>query len=161
MIAIRAAEFPRDVPVARRLFGEYADELGIDLGFQDFEAELASLPGKYVPPRGRLLLAWEGDEAAGCIAMRPVDGSTCEMKRLYVRPAQRARRLGRALVERVCAEARASGYRRIVLDTLPQMGPAIRLYSALGFRPIAPYVFNPIEGALFLGLELGDLQTTV
>lgn len=153
-IEIRPAEVPRDVPVVRDLFREYANGLGIDLAFQDFEAELASLPGRYAPPRGRLLLAWRDGEALGCVALRPIDTQACEMKRLYVRPAARAHRLGRRLAERVCAEARAAGYRRMCLDTLPDMLPAIRLYSALGFVPIAPYVFNPIEGALFLGLDL-------
>lgn len=154
MIEIRAARLPEDVPVVRRLFRQYADGLGIDLGFQDFEAELASLPGKYAPPKGRLMLAWNGAEAVGCVALRPVDGEACEMKRLYVQPEVRVRQLGRRLAERICDEARQAGYRRMCLDTLPTMTSAIRLYTALGFRPIAPYVFNPIEGAIFLGRDL-------
>jgi GNAT superfamily N-acetyltransferase len=154
MIEIRPAELPGEVPVVRRLFLEYAEGLGVDLCFQDFEAELASLPGKYSPPRGRLMLAWDGDSALGCIALRPVDGETCEMKRLYVQPRVRGERLGLRLVERICSEARDAGYRRMCLDTLPTMSSAIGLYATLGFRPIAPYVFNPIEGALFLGLDL-------
>ena len=140
--------------IARRLFIDYADELGIDLCFQGFEEELASLPGKYAPPQGRLLLAWSGGTAAGCVALRPIDHAACEMKRLYVRPGFRAQHLGRALAERICLEARAIGYRRICLDTLPGMAPALGLYAELGFRPIAPYVFNPIAGALFLGMDL-------
>jgi ribosomal protein S18 acetylase RimI-like enzyme len=154
MIEIRPAALPSDVSVVRALFREYADSLGIDLGFQDFEAELASLPGKYAPPRGRLLLAWSAGEAAGCVALRPIDGERCEMKRLYVRPRARARHLGRELAERICAEARDAGYRRMCLDTLPSMSEALRLYARLGFLPIEPYVFNPIEGAIFLGREL-------
>ena len=154
MIEIRAARLPEDVPVVRRLFRQYADGLGIDLGFQDFEAELASLPGKYAPPKGRLMLAWNGAEAVGCVALRPVDGEACEMKRLYVQPEVRVRQLGRRLAERICDEARQAGYRRMCLDTLPTMTSAIRLYTALGFRLIAPYVFNPIEGAIFLGRAL-------
>jgi ribosomal protein S18 acetylase RimI-like enzyme len=154
MIEIRPAQLPADIPRARSLFREYAEGLGIDLGFQDFAAELDSLPGRYAPPRGRLMLAWDGDSAVGCVALRPVDGETCEMKRLYVQPAARAQRLGRRLAERICREACEAGYRRMCLDTLPAMAPAIRLYCALGFRPIEPYVFNPIEGALFLGLDL-------
>ena len=154
MIDIRPAKLAEDVPIVRTLFREYADGLGIDLGFQDFEAELASLPGKYAPPRGRLLLAWAGNEPAGCVALRPIDRDTCEMKRLYVRPAQRAQHLGHRLAQRICAEAREAGYRRMCLDTLPTMTAALRLYAALGFRPIAPYVFNPIDGAVFLGLDL-------
>lgn len=154
MTEIRAAALPGDLPLVRRLFREYADSLAVDLCFQDFEAELAGLPGKYAPPRGRLLLARDGDDAAGCVAMRPVDGGTCEMKRLYVRPAWRGARLGRRLAERVCSEAREAGYARICLDTLPSMEAALALYRALGFRPVAPYVHNPVPGAIFLGLDL-------
>lgn len=154
MIDIRSAEFPPDLPVVRHLFIEYAEGLGIDLCFQDFEEELAALPGKYAPPRGRLMLAWSGAEAVGCVALRPLPGDACEMKRLYVRPAARGEHLGRRLAERICHEAREAGYRRICLDTLPTMTAAIRVYVALGFRRVEPYVFNPIEGAMFLGREL-------
>ena len=150
MIEIRAAGLPADLPLIRALFGEYVDALGIDLGFQGFAEELAQLPGKYVPPRGRLLIAWDGGQAAGCVALRPIDATRCEMKRLYVRPAMRSLQLGRRLAERICDEARQAGYRHICLDTLPAMAAAIRLYATLGFHPIEPYVFNPVEGALFL-----------
>jgi N-acetylglutamate synthase-like GNAT family acetyltransferase len=154
MIEIRRAELPRDLPVIQELFREYADGLGIDLGFQDFETELATLPGKYEPPEGRLMLARRGDDVVGCVALRPLAGDACEMKRLYVRPAARGQQLGRRLAERICQEARDAGYRRICLDTLPTMSAAIRLYATLGFRPIEPYVFNPVEGAIFLGSNL-------
>ena len=154
MIDIRPADLPRDLAVTRMLFREYQQGLGIDLCFQDFETELATLPGKYAPPGGRLLLAWDGLEAVGCVALRPIADDACEMKRLYVRPTVRGQQLGRRLAERVCDEARAAGYRRICLDTLPTMTAAVALYTALGFAPIAPYVFNPIEGAIFLGREL-------
>lgn len=154
MIEIRPADLAADLPVVRRLFREYADGLGIDLCFQDFKTELATLPGKYAPPAGRLMLAWIGGEAVGCVALRPIDEGVCEMKRLYVRPAARGKQLGRQLAQRICDEAREAGYRRICLDTLPSMSAAVRLYSELGFKPAAPYVFNPIEGAIFLGLEL-------
>jgi N-acetylglutamate synthase-like GNAT family acetyltransferase len=154
MIEIRRAELPRDLPVIQELFREYADGLGIDLGFQDFETELATLPGKYEPPEGRLMLAWRGDDVVGCVALRPLAGDACEMKRLYVRPVARGHQLGRRLAERICDEAREAGYRRICLDTLPTMSAAIRLYATLGFRPIEPYVFNPVEGAIFLGSNL-------
>lgn len=155
MIEIRPARWPDDAPVVRALFREYADGLGIDLGFQDFESELHALPGKYEPPAGRLLLAWRDDEALGCVALRPVDrGETCEMKRLYVRPGARGTQLGRRLAERICDEARSAGYRRICLDTLSTMDAARGLYVSLGFEPIEPYVFNPIAGAMFLGREL-------
>jgi ribosomal protein S18 acetylase RimI-like enzyme len=154
MTEIRAAELPRDLNEVRELFREYADSLSTDLGFQDFEAELAAIPGKYEPPRGRLLLAWSGTEAVGCVALRPLDRDTCEMKRLYVRPKLRGQRLGRRLAERICQEACAAGYSRICLDTLPTMGEAIKLYTALGFQPIEPYVYNPIPGAIFLARVL-------
>ncbi|RPH64828.1 MAG: GNAT family N-acetyltransferase [Acidobacteria bacterium] len=154
MIDIRAADLPADLPVVRVLFRRYADSLGIDLGFQDFETELISLPRQYSPPGGCLLLAWNGDRAVGCVALRPVDRNVCEMKRLYVHPDLRAQRVGRRLAERVLQEARDIGYRSMCLDTLPSMTPALHLYYDLGFRPIEPYVFNPIEGAIFLGLDL-------
>jgi GNAT superfamily N-acetyltransferase len=154
MIDIRPAELPRDLPVVRALFREYADGLGVDLGFQDFATELATLPGKYEPPRGRLMLAWRGADAVGCVALRPLAADACEMKRLFVRPAARGDELGRRLAERICKEARGAGYRSICLDTLPAMSAAIRLYTTLGFRPIEPYVFNPVEGAIFLGMNL-------
>ena len=154
MIEIRAAALPHDLPVVRRLFREYADGLGIDLAFQDFEAELAALPGRYAPPAGRILLAWLGDAAVGCVALRRVSDDTCEMKRLYVQPEVRGERLGRRLAERICEEARAAGYARICLDTIPSMAAAVGLYTSLGFSPTAPYVFNPVPDALFLAREL-------
>ncbi len=159
MSDIRPAELPRDLSEVRSLFREYAASLNIDLCFQDFEAELAGLPGKYNPPKGRLLLAWAGTEATGreaigCVALRPLEGATCEMKRLYVRPQARGGQLGRRLAERICQEARSMGYSRICLDTLPTMVAALKLYTSLGFKPIDPYVFNPVPGAVFLELEL-------
>ena len=154
MTEIRPAELPADLPVVRQLFRQYAEGLGIDLGFQDFEAELACLPGKYAPPRGRLMLAWDGGTAVGCVALRAVDGLTCEMKRLYVTPQVRGQQWGRRLAERICGEARDAGYRRICLDTLPTMASAQELYRSLGFKPVEPYVYNPIEGTRFLALDL-------
>ena len=154
MTDIRPAELPRDLEVVRALFGEYANSLGIDLAFQGFESELAELPGKYLPPAGRLLLAWQGARAVGAIALRPLDANTCEMKRLYVRPEARGEQLGRRLVERICREARDAGYARICLDTLPMMVSAQSLYESLGFVPTEPYAFNPIPGTKFLALDL-------
>ena len=154
MTEIRSAEIPRDLGVVRGLFQEYVDSLAIDLYFQELEQELASLPGKYSPPGGRLLLAWRGDEPVGCIALRPIDAATCEMKRLYVRPQARGEQLGRRLAERICREAKDAGYTRICLDTLPSMAAAQKLYQSLGFVPIEPYVFNPVPGTKFLGLDL-------
>lgn len=154
MIDIRPADLPRELVEVRSLFREYVSGLGIDLEFQDFAAEITGLPGKYAPPRGRLLLAWSGAEAVGCVALRPLDETTCEMKRLYVRPQARGEQLGRRLAQRICDDARAAGYARICLDTLPTMASAQKLYQSLGFRPIAPYVFNPIPETQFLALEL-------
>ena len=154
MINIRSAVVPQDLEEVRSLFREYAETLSVDLGFQDFEAEVAGLPGKYKPPAGRLLLAWSGIEVVGCVALRPLQGNTCEMKRLYVRPRARGKQVGQRMAECICQEARAAGYSRICLDTLPTMAAAITLYKSLGFKPIKPYVFNPVPGAMFLGLEL-------
>ncbi len=154
MTEIRPAEFPQDLDVVRSLFREYAESLNVDLCFQDFDSELASLPGKYGAQKGRLMLAWSGAEAVGCVALRPLDGVTCEMKRLYVRPQARGGRLGRRLAERICEEARLAGYSRICLDTIPSMTAAIKLYASLGFKLTDPYVFNPVPGVSFLGLEL-------
>ena len=154
MIEIRHAEIPRDLEVVRGLFQEYVDSLAVDLYFQELEKELATLPGKYSPPAGRLLLAWREDEAVGCIALRPIDATTCEMKRLYVRPQARGEQLGRRLAERICREAKDAGYRRICLDTLPSMAAAQKLYQSLGFVPIEPYLFNPVPGTKFLARDL-------
>ncbi|CAN5542250.1 GNAT family N-acetyltransferase [soil metagenome] len=154
MIEIRPAQFPLELDAVRGIFREYAESLGVDLAFQGFEAEMAALPGKYATPGGRLLLAWRGTDLLACVAMRPLEGVDCEMKRLYVRPQARGERLGRLLAERICSEARQAGYARICLDTLPTMASAQRLYRSLGFEAIAPYVYNPIEGTQYLALDL-------
>jgi ribosomal protein S18 acetylase RimI-like enzyme len=138
----------------RGLFEEYAASLGVDLCFQGFEEELAGLPGSYSPPSGRLLLAVQDDEAAGCVALRRMEQDVCEMKRLYVRPAFQGLGIGRMLVERVIEEARDAGYRRMRLDTLPTMISARALYRRIGFHEIAPYRSNPVEGVTFLELDL-------
>ena len=150
---IRDAIDEADLATARALFREYADLLGVDLGFQGFEAELASLPGDYAPPRGRLLLAFEDGETAGCIALRPL-GLACEMKRLFVRPGFRGRGVGRRLVDAVLRAARDCGYPAMRLDTLPSMTEAHALYLRLGFREIAPYRHNPVPGTRYLELPL-------
>ncbi|HEU4587866.1 MAG TPA: GNAT family N-acetyltransferase [Gemmatimonadales bacterium] len=152
---IAPASGAADIAMARELFREYADRLGVDLCFQGFETELATLPGRYAPPSGRLFLAWHDDMAAGCVALRRLEPGVCEMKRLYVRPAARGHGLGRALAERVIAEGRAAGYLTMRLDTLPAMQEAQGLYAALGFREIEPYTRNPVPGVRFLELRLG------
>ncbi|MFT4068450.1 GNAT family N-acetyltransferase [Paraburkholderia sp.] len=155
MIHIQLAHFPEQLEIVRTIFREYAESLGIDLGFQQFDAELAGLPGKFAAPRGRVLLASNDDgEIVGCVAMRPLDATTCEMKRLYVRPAGRGLHVGRQLAVQICAAAKQAGYRRMRLDTLPTMHAALGLYASLGFEPIEAYVFNPIPGAIFLECDL-------
>ena len=149
------AKSDEEVQEARELFAEYAAWLGIDLCFQNFDKELAELPGEYVPPSGRLLLAVENDQVAGCVAVRKIGADLCEMKRLYVRPAFRGQGLGRTLAEKIIEAGRDMGYARMRLDTLPRrMAPAIAMYRSLGFKTIEPYYDNPIEGVVFLELEL-------
>jgi ribosomal protein S18 acetylase RimI-like enzyme len=144
-------------PIVRELFKEYAAGLKIDLCFQHFDRELASLPGDYAEPAGRLLLAFVDREVAGCIALRPMEDGGCEIKRLYVRPPFRRRGLGRTLVHQVLKEAVRIGYPVVRLDTLCEMKPAIALYAGLGFKEVAPYRPNEPEGICYFELRLkGD-----
>jgi GNAT superfamily N-acetyltransferase len=155
MFEIVEATADHQIGEVRALFDEYHRQLGVDLCFQDFERELAGLPGDYTPPAGRLLLALVDDAPAGCIALRPLPANACEMKRLYVRPAYQGSGLGRALVEKVIALARGAGYGEMFLDTLPSMEAAQRLYARLGFRDTDPYRVNPVAGSRFMALRLG------
>ena len=143
---IRPAE-PADIEIVRGLLREYAGSLGVDLSFQDFESEIADPLGFY-----ELVLLAED----GCVALRRIDERTCEMKRLYVRPTARGSGLGRRLAEAVIAAGRERGYERMLLDTLPTMAAAQRLYESLGFRETAAYRHNPVPGAAFLELELAE-----
>src|SRR6266581_5799548 len=154
MPLIREAQTRGDVEQARRLFAEYQAAIGVDLCFQGFAEELASLPGNYSRPAGCLLLAIDGATILGGVGLRPLRGSDCEMKRLYVRPAGRGQGLGRMLTIAVIGEARQAGYRRVLLDTLPTMTEALVLYRSLGFTEVAPYYANPIAGVSYLALSL-------
>jgi ribosomal protein S18 acetylase RimI-like enzyme len=153
---IAQAHSDDDLAACASLFRTYAASLRIDLSFQNFDAELVGLPGKYAPPKGALLLARDDAEVPlGCVGLRRQDpDGCCEMKRLHVVPAARGFGIGRALVVAVIAEARRLGYREMRLDTLPTMGAAVALYRAEGFVPIAPYYDTPIRGTVFLALRL-------
>lgn len=152
---IATASNPAQIESVKGLFAEYAESLGFSLCFQGFDQELAALPGDYVPPRGRLLLAFVEAAPAGCVALHQLEPAICEMKRLYVRPQFRGLRIGHSLVDLVLAEARAIGYSKMRLDTVePIMRDAVRMYRALGFREIPSYRANPIPGALYMEREL-------
>jgi len=157
-IELRRARTPADLANVASLFREYAASLEIDLCFQNFDAELATLPGEYAGPGGHLLLARVDGRLAGCGALRPIAdadyANACEMKRLYVRPAFRHCGLGRALAQRLLDEGRRGGYSAMLLDTLDDMEAARELYTSLGFEEIPPYYFNPIAGAHYLKADL-------
>ncbi|HEY9164817.1 MAG TPA: GNAT family N-acetyltransferase [Candidatus Kryptonia bacterium] len=142
------------IQTARSLFMEYAKSLNFSLCFQDFDEEVAHLPGDYAPPNGRLILVYDGPVALGCIALRKIEDGICEMKRLYLKPEARGKGLGRKLAADLIAEAVRIGYTKMRLDTVPSMTEAISLYRSLGFRDVRQYTKNPIEGALFMELEL-------
>lgn len=154
MMTIVHAEAGVYLDFVRELFREYAESLDFELNFQNFEEELAELPGEYKQPEGCLLIAIAEGSVAGCVAMRNLGNNYCEMKRLYVRPAYRGRGIGRALVMAVIEEAKKTGYARMRLDTVQSMQEAIALYRSVGFYEIAPYRYNPLNGALFMELDL-------
>jgi ribosomal protein S18 acetylase RimI-like enzyme len=144
-----------DLAAARRLFRAYADWLAVDLRFQNFERELATLPGAYAPPQGRLLLAKIGGEAVGCVALRPLEPGISEMKRLWIEPGFAGAGIGRALAEAIIDAAHDAGYERMRLDTIPERMPAAQhLYRSLGFVEIPPYYANPLDGVAMLELAL-------
>lgn len=156
--AIAVVDAAGPLGVVRTLFREYAGSLGVDLCFQNFERELAELPGEYAEPAGVLLLATVSGQAAGCVALRPLTdvdcANACEMKRLYVRPAFRGRGLGRVLAQALMDHATRAGYACMLLDTLDDMEAAREMYASLGFEEIPPYYYNPIPGAHYLKVEL-------
>lgn len=151
---IHDARTAADVAQVRELFIEYQASLGVDLCFQGFAAELASLPGNYARPTGRLLLASDAASVFGVVGLRSVDGADCEMKRLYVRPSGRGIGLGRLLTNSLIKEARLAGYKRVLLDTLPIMVEAQALYRSMGFVDIPAYCHNPTPGTRYMALEL-------
>ena len=153
-VRIRQALSADEINAARELFEEYAGALQIDLGYQGFADELAGLPGSYAPPRGRLLVAWAGDEAAGCVALRSLADGACEMKRLYVRPVFRGGGVGKQLAEAIIEEARQIGYAVMRLDTVPKLAAATRLYESLGFVRRDAYYETPVVGTIFMELRL-------
>ena len=154
MLTVEYAEAGQPLLEVRQLFEEYAASIGVDLCFQGFAQEVETLPGSYARPAGRLLLAREQSEVAGCVALRALEPGICEMKRLYVRPQFRGSGLGRLLITRVIEEATEAGYHQMRLDSLPSMQAAISLYRQLGFRDRSPYGINPVVGAVFLELPL-------
>lgn len=148
------AESRQEVEEVRKLFLEYERSLDIDLCFQDFEEELKNLPGEYAAPSGRLILAFEDDATAGCVALRKLSEEACEMKRLYVKPKFRGVGIGRRLAEALLREARTIGYTKMYLDTLASMKKAVGLYQSLGFEETEPYRHNPCEDCRFMALKL-------
>jgi len=154
MHEIIQAETPDHMDEARKIFTEYENWLGVSLCFQGFDEEMSGLPGKYAPPKGRLLFALNDNDVAGCVAFRPLDGETCEMKRLFVREKYQGKRLGHELLEKLIAEARDAGYKKMRLDSwIPRMGKAIEMYRRHGFYEIEPYNENPYE-MIFMELAL-------
>lgn len=154
MIELIQVESEEHLDFIRELFKEYEKSLGFDLDFQDFEKELAKLPGEYAAPDGCLLLVFYGKNIAGCAGLRKLEQGICEMKRMYVRPNFRGKGIGRVMLVRILEIARAIGYERMRLDTIDTMRTAISLYKSLGFKKIEPYRYNPINGASYMELLL-------
>ncbi|MEW6014632.1 MAG: GNAT family N-acetyltransferase [Candidatus Zixiibacteriota bacterium] len=158
MIEYKLASSEDDIALARTLFTEYGRSLNFSLCFQDFDRELAELPGDYASPDGRLILVYHRQTPVGCVALRKIDPQVCEMKRLYVRPEFRGEGFGRALAETALEEAKKIGYRFMRLDTVPEMKEAISLYESIGFKKIPPYRDNPVPGAIYLEIDLANFE---
>lgn len=155
MAYLRQASTPDEVDTARGLFREYETWFGISLCFQNFDDEVAALPGKYAPPEGRLYIAFDDDEALGCIALRKIEDGVCEMKRLFLRESSRGKGVGKMLIEKVLEDAAEMGYRLMRLDTYPpKMGKAVDLYKAYGFYEIPSYYNNPHDDVLYMEKKL-------
>lgn len=154
MLKIFLAKTEKDLEKIKMLFAEYAESLDFDLDFQDFDKELANVPGDYSPPKGCLILARHEGQIVGCVALRELSDGVCEMKRLYIKPQFRDLGIGRALAEAIIEKAQKIGYTHMRLDTAPSMHAARALYASLGFKEISPYRYNPIEGAVFMELSL-------
>jgi len=154
LVEVRRVDFSNELDKVLDIYREYVSSTSINLDFQKNEKEFANLSGKYDIPGAGIFLAWVGNEVVGCAAYRKVSDSTCEMKRVYVRPNSRGNRLGSVLVERVIKEARASDYKKMYLDVLPEFEAALALYKSYGFKPDKPVTFNPILGTTFLSLAL-------
>ncbi|HEX6623966.1 MAG TPA: GNAT family N-acetyltransferase [Pyrinomonadaceae bacterium] len=150
------AETAEEFAVARELFEEYAAALDVDLCFQNFERELNNLAAEYGPPEGRLLLASAAGEPVGCVGVRKLADGVCEMKRLYVRPRARGTGLGRLLANEIVGAARELGYGSMRLDTLPSMKEAVPLYRSIGFKETEAYRYNPVEGTIYMELDLSE-----
>ena len=162
MLEIIQAESDAQIEASRELFREYEAWFGLSLCFQGFEDEVRNLPGKYVQPGGRLLLAYSDDELAGCIAMRDLSDGICEMKRLFVRESFRGKSIGQRLIEKILDEAIKEDYKKMRLDTFPpKMGKAVELYKSYGFYEIPPYYENPYDGVLFMEKKLTNLPATL
>lgn len=155
---IENAEGAEFLETVRTLFREYETNIRVSLCFQGFEEELASLPGAYAQPSGRLLVAFDWDEPAGCGAFRQLENGVCEMKRLFVRPEHQGKAIGAALARALIEQAIEAGYSRMRLDTMPSMTRAITMYRALGFKEIPAYRFNPVPGSMFFELRLAEVK---
>jgi putative acetyltransferase len=153
-VTILHARFPGDTHEVISIFREYVASPTVNLGFQNYESEFRDLPGQYAEPEGRIALAWEQNSVVGCAALRRVENSTCELKRVYVRPSARGINIGRRLVEHMIREARRQGYSRMCLDVLPEFVAAQKLYESLGFSPAEAVSYNPVPGTKFLALNL-------
>ncbi len=153
-IRLKYATSNNELKIAADLFREYQQFLGEDLCFQGFEAELASLPGKYAEPHGAILLAFDGDTPVGCVAVRPIDKLCCEMKRLYVKPQTQRTGTGKKLAKAIIAKAKSLGYQKMQLDTLQRLSAALHLYNSLGFQAVEPYYANPLDEVVYMELDL-------